>query len=746
VTTLARPTSDPVSVQPTDAASSAARSSASSAAPLAPAPLAPVARILVVDDDLTARSVVAHLLTRDGHEVIQAADGESALRAFAESPPDLVLLDVVMPGIDGFETCARLRTLDPLEDVPIVMLTGADDYEAIDQAFRARATDFMSKPLNPRLLLQRVRYALRAGHLNREVRQSRARQATALRIARLAFWEWHLDDDSVRWSDPRLPLEGVDVAVPTHVAAFLTLVHEADRERIMRVIQAVRDNGEAVSTEMRLVADGQERLVRVVGGLGTQGRDRRIVSGAMQDITAQRHSEELATYLALHDDLTGLGNRRHFMGRLRELLGDARSSEQVLLVAWLDVTRFQRHNDALGERQGDRLLRQLGRRLQRHEAPNVAVARVGGDEFAVGLVASSMGGARFQLDAILQVLEQPYELETQVAELSLSCGVACFPEAATDEGVLTALAEDAQRRARAEGLRVGVPNPVAATPRTASDELAIERALRAGLRDQTFELAVQPQYDLVQRRVVGVECLLRWRDPAGRRVAPYEFVPILEETGLIVDVGLWVLEEACRWQRTWAAAGRDLRVAVNVSSRQMLDPVIVDRFAGVLGASGVPRGRLELELTESLAMQRPEFTVAVLQAMREQGALVAIDDFGTGHSSLSYLLQFPIDTIKLDRAFTIGLTDSRTTQAIVRASAVMAQSLGLGIIAEGVETQRQADFLDALGVTEIQGFLIARPMPPEALLPFLAAFRAPGLDDLSPADGPVPERAHAHPA
>ncbi|MCU0617397.1 MAG: EAL domain-containing protein, partial [Gemmatimonadaceae bacterium] len=608
-------------------------------APPASGPSSPPARILVVDDDLTARTVVTHLLGRDGHDVVQAADGKAAVRAFAEAPPDLVLLDVVMPGIDGFETCAQLRALDPLEDVPIVMLTGADDYEAIDHAFRVRATDFMSKPLNPRLLLQRVRYALRAGRLNREVRQSRARQATALRIARLAFWEWHLVDDTVTWSDPRLPLEGLDVPVPTSVRAFLPLVHDADRDRIGRLIQAVRENGDPLSTEMRLVWDGQERLVRVVGGLGAQGRDRHIVSGAMQDITAQRHSEELATYLALHDDLTGLGNRRHFMGRLRELLADARAAEQVLLVAWLDVTRFQRHNDALGERQGDRLLRQLGRRLQRAEAPAVAVARVGGDEFAVGLLAPSMGTARFQLDAILQSLELPYEIESQIAELSLSCGVACYPDAASDEGVLTALAEDAQRRARAEGLRVGVPSPIATTSRAASDALAIERALRAGLRDRTFELAVQPQYDLGQRRVVGVECLLRWTDPSGRHVPPYEFVPVLEETGLIVDVGVWVLEEACRWQRAWAAAGHDLRVAVNVSSRQMLDPVIVDRFAGVLAASGVPRGRLELELTESLAMQRPEFTVAVLQAMREQGALVAIDDFGTGHSSLSYLLQ-----------------------------------------------------------------------------------------------------------
>jgi diguanylate cyclase (GGDEF)-like protein len=687
-------------------------------------------RILIVDDDPTTRVLLGDILGRDGYDVAVATTGEEALVQFAERTPHLVLLDVMMPGIDGFETCERMRRLDPLEDVPIIMLTGADDFAAIDRAFKARATDFLTKPFKWKLLLQRVRYALRSGGLYREVRQSRVRQAAALRIARLAFWEWHLDDNSVTWSDPILPLEGAPTVAPPDTQRFMQLVHPDDIERLGRAMANTAETGDPIELELRLRVEEGERLVRVLGEPGEVGRDRRTVSGALQDITAQRKSEELASYLALHDDLTGLGNRRHFLAGLRELLITAGSEQKIVLVAWIDITRFQRHNDALGTPRGDLLLRRVGRRMQGFVASPHLVARVGGDEFGVALISSDPALARLLLDALLRHVQEPYPLDGDEAVLTLTAGVACSNVDAADAEGLVTLAEDAQRAARAQGLSLGMARRAPEAGRTASDALNLERALRTALQDEQFRLAVQPQMDLRTGQVVGVECLLRWQPANGAEVPPSEFVPMLEESGLIVEVGEWALGEACRLQRGWARDGWDLRVAVNLSPRQFADPMLLERFTAILDAHAVPRGRMELELTESLAMQRPEHTVQVLTTLREHGVLVAVDDFGVGHSSLSYLLRFPIDTIKLDRAFISGITTSRSTLAIVRAAVVMAQSLGITTIAEGVETLRQVDFLDALGVNELQGYLVGHAMPPAQLGAFLQSFRRPGFDTL----------------
>jgi DNA-binding response OmpR family regulator len=252
------------------------------------------ARVLVVDDDPTTRTLLQQVLRSDGYDVEVATSGEEALLYFQSAMPDLVLLDVMMPGIDGFATCERMRQLDPHLDIPIVMLTGADDYAAIDRAFAARATDFISKPFQWRLLLQRVRYALRTGRLNRELRLSRSREATARRLARLIFFHWHLDDDQLTWSDRQLPLAGATVAAPTHFHDLVELVIPAERRRVDAAIRRARVYGEPLDVELLLDIAGHAFLLRLVGQVGSLGTDQRVVSGALQDITDQRRTEELA--------------------------------------------------------------------------------------------------------------------------------------------------------------------------------------------------------------------------------------------------------------------------------------------------------------------------------------------------------------------------------------------------------------------------------------------------------------------
>lgn len=251
-----------------------------------------------MDDDPTTLTLLQQVLRGDGYDVEAATSGEEALLYFQSSTPDLVLLDVLMPGIDGFATCERMRQLDPHHDVPIVMLTGADDYESIDRAFAARATDFINKPFQWRLLLQRVRYALRTGRLNRELRLNRARQATARRLARLIFFQWDLDSDTLSWSDGRLPLNGVSVSTPTAFHELVDLVLPAERQRIDAAIRRARVYQEALDVELRLEVAHQEFLLRLVGQTGSIGSDQRVLSGALQDITDQRRTEQLAATVA----------------------------------------------------------------------------------------------------------------------------------------------------------------------------------------------------------------------------------------------------------------------------------------------------------------------------------------------------------------------------------------------------------------------------------------------------------------
>lgn len=252
------------------------------------------ARILIADDDPTTATLLEQVLSSDGYRVEVAASGEDALVRFQLSAPDLVLLDVLMPGLDGIETCARMRQLDPHHDVPIVMLTGTGDYESVDRAFAAQATDFITKPFQWRLLLQRLRYALRAGRLNRELRLNRARETTARRLARLNFFHWNLDTGLASWSDDQLPLSGATISAPLEFHRLGEIVVPDDRQRVEDAIRRTRLYGEALDTEWRMLADGREHLLRLVAKAGAVGADKRIVSGAIQDVTEQRHTERLA--------------------------------------------------------------------------------------------------------------------------------------------------------------------------------------------------------------------------------------------------------------------------------------------------------------------------------------------------------------------------------------------------------------------------------------------------------------------
>lgn len=676
----------------------------------------PKTKLLLVDDDVPTRMLLRGVLGKQGYTITEAGNGLEAIRQFQADRPDLILMDVMMPELDGYEACARIRHIDGDESLPIVMLTGADDIEAIESSFNAGATDFITKPINWPLLIQRVKYALRTGALNREVRQNRLREASVRQMAGLGFWEWDLAGDRLTWTQELQALTGLNPVDVTSLPELLHRVHADDRGRVRSAFDMAREPGARLQVELRLLSAGNERLVRMTGERGAQAEDGQRMYGAFQDITDSRKAEALVDYLAFHDELTGLGNRRLFIRQVRTALDKLRSGrDQVLMVGWLDLTRFNRHNDQLGEAGADRLLAMVANRLRSLATGGAEVARVGGDEFAVMWTADNVADATKRFELLLESLEYPFRVDDQETFLSWCAGVSHFPEHGSDAEQLLNLAHESQRLARTQGRQYLAANTDPAANVSLLAALDLERSLRKALDHNEFFLVYQPQLDLRSGRILGVESLLRWQHPMRGPVSPVQFIPVLEEMGLITAVGQWVLKQACWQAAQWSNQGLALRMGINLSPRQFLDPNLFDSVQGAVQAAGAHPELIELEITESLAMQDLDHSIRLLERFRAEGYKIAIDDFGIGHSSLEYLLRFPLDVIKIDRAFITNITATRADRAIVRAVTSIGQTLGLQVIAEGVETQRQSDFVEALGVSEIQGYLIGKPMPPDEL-------------------------------
>lgn len=685
-------------------------------------------KLLVVDDDAPTRRLLRSVLGKQGYEMVEAANGVEAVAQVQAQRPDLILMDVMMPELDGYGACAQIRLLDADDCLPIIMLTGAEDMDAIESAFNAGATDFITKPINWALLTQRVRYALRTAALNKELRRNRFREASIRKIARLGYWDWNLQNSSVRWSDQINSLTEAGTQGRDFFDSFISKLHPGDQARVRQAFLSARDEGRRVDLEMRISIEQDERVFRLVGERGSQAEDIDRVFGVYQDVTESRKTQALVDFLALHDELTGLSNRRLFIQQASQALEKARAvTDAHLLLGWLDLTRFQRYNETLGEAGANRLLVQVAQRLRTKMLGNSGseVARVGGDEFAIMLQADSAAEAIERFTQLLDGLSYDFKFDEQELFLSFSAGIALYPDHGAEAEQLLAKAQDAQRLARSQGrVYLSAVNDIDQFHRQ-QEALELEHALRKALDNQEFFLEYQPQLEFASNKIVGCEALLRWRHPKRGVVSPVQFIPMLEEFGLINEVGAWVLQESFRQAAQWVGAGLPLRMSANLSPRQFLDPNLFDTVAAAVQQAGVPPQLIELEITESLAMQDVRHTIQLLDRFRREGFKIAVDDFGIGHSSLEYLLRFPIDVIKIDRAFINNITGTRADRAIVRGVTVMAQTLNLSVIAEGVETQRQSDFIEALGVNEIQGYLIGKPMSPEALEQFVRNFKRP---------------------
>ena len=684
-------------------------------------------RVLIIDDDPLVREMAAHTLRHAGFDVEEAEEGGQGLALIENAAFDLLLLDVMMPGLDGYEVCRRVRLSRHGRRMPILMLTGLNDSESIELAYEAGATDFIGKPINWTLLSHRVRYSLRAGAAIETMIRGRERLERAHHIANMGSWELSADGQRFTCSPE---LARVLAAPARKVGAakaedFIALIGEGDREAILALRRAACTAGKSYQRSFRIRRfDGAVRTVfeQAAAVLDHTGRPV-AVEGITQDITDRVEAEEQIKRLAHYDALTGLPNRQFF----GELVGPALDRSSRLgtgcAMLYVDMDRFKSVNDAIGYAQGDTVLRLMSTRLKgcirtsdiatEIRVPNESmVSRVGGNAFTLLLVdIADEQQAAMVAERMLTAIAAPLTMNDQELVLTASIGIALFPRDARDAEGLTRCAEQAAYAAKSAG-RARHRFFDEAMNAKASDRLARENDLRRAITEGQLRLFYQPKFDASTGAITGAEALVRWQHPERGMVSPGEFIPLAEETGLILPLTDWVLETACTDLRRRTDAGLcEVPVSVNLSSPSFADDGLRGQLEALLARHRLSPASLILEVTESLLMSDVDRAVLRLSTLREMGFKVSLDDFGTGYSSLGYLKRFPIDELKIDRSFVTDAWRGGRDGAIAVSVIALGRAFGLHVVAEGVETAGQSNFLLAHGCNQQQGFLFAKPMP-----------------------------------
>jgi diguanylate cyclase (GGDEF)-like protein len=593
--------------------------------------------LLIVDDVADNRSILTRRFERRGFDVTEAESGLAAIGLIENGSFDLVLLDIMMPGIDGIETLRRIRNQKSGSTLPVIMVTAKAESGSVVEALELGANDYVTKPVDFAIALARV---------NTQLGRMRAEQ------------------------------------------------------KVVKANQELRKANEDLENR---VEERTKRLIEVNQRLKKEIADREELQAKSQ-------------YLAYHDALTGLGNRLLFKEQLDEALRELSPASHPIAVLFLDLDGFKAINDTLGHSVGDLLLKSIAAKLRDLLPSTDRMARLGGDEFAILQVSGAQPESSNSLAAtIVEVVGHPHSIDGHDVTVGASIGIAVAGPGEMDSESILKSADLAMYSAKADGrgtYRMFDPQMDAAVQARRS----LERDMRTALAQGEFTLAYQPLVNLQTKKVTAFEALMRWGHAERGIVTPSEFIPVAEEMGLIVQLGEWALRQACIEAAEWP---KDIRVSVNLSPLQFAKGNLVSTVLSALASSGLPPSRLELEITESVLLEKSERNIAILNQLRELGVRISMDDFGTGYSSIGYLRSFPFDKIKIDQSFVRDLLIDRGSLAIVRAIAGLGISFGITTTAEGVETEEQMRRLDLEGCVEVQGYLYSKPVPADEIASLL---------------------------
>ncbi len=673
--------------------------------------------VLVADDDDAHAMLTCAALEQSGFITTSVADGNAAFTRATVMQPDAILLDVDMPGMSGFEVCERLRAFNEYgQRVPIVIVTGNEDTASIEHAYDAGATDFIAKPVNWTLLGHRMRYVLRGARDHQALALSEARNRMLIEAFpdRIFIVNGHgmIDyciGNQALHDDSGLVGQSITTLVPhassdprEHVAAVL----EDGRTRIFEY----RNNISGKPTEhleIRYVAREDGHVMAIA-----------------RDISERKRAETRIHRLAYFDALTELPNRHHIQDMLRNDIARCRANNVRTAVLNIDLDQFKRINDYLGLATGDEALKAVAARLsttlkdevatasRNGQAINLEPGRLGADEFVV--VARGIeteGDARRLASRIAAAFNTPVRFDGHEMVLTMCIGISFCPDDGDTPSTLLKNAGAAMKQAKLTGANTINAYSSAINAR-GRERLHLENELRQALHDGALELYFQPKFNMLDRRLCGAEALLRWLHPVRGFVSPADFIPIAEQTGLISDIDRWVARTTVRQLINWQGSGmHPVPVSINVSAREFCGPDLTRFLARQLSGVRLDAQLLAIEITEGVLMRNATLARETLLALRSLGCALAIDDFGTGFSSLAYLKQFPIDELKIDRSFVMNLESDAENRAICRAVISLAHSLGLKVVAEGVETAAQFDYLAGQKCDVVQGFLLGKPMP-----------------------------------
>lgn len=701
-------------------------------------------RVLIVDDEPRIRQAYGSLLARAGREILTCDTGAEAIASLARRNVDVLILDLNLPDMHGTEIMAWME-LHHL-GTTVIVFSADEAIESAILALRRGACEFIRKHANPDDLIRTVDKALSRRKLEREHALMTARLEQSERLHR--FLVEHSPDIIYT-----LDANGQFVFINNRIETLLgykradligkhysAIVHPADLEQA-RYAFAERRVGDRATNNHEIRLRCRNLGVRnftsrtIVAILSSQGiyRDndeensQRFIgtAGVLRDITERKRAEETISFQAFHDLLTGLPNRVLFRDRLDLAINQAKRRGERVGLMYIDLDRFKLVNDTYGHLEGDELLKGFARRVRDCLRAGDTMSRQGGDEFTVLLPdIADVEAITVIAQKITAALKPPFTIGGRDFRSTASLGIAVYPDDGDTPDLLLRNADIAMYQIKARG-KNGYLRYTPEMSRDHVDRVDLDNELRVALEKEQFVLHYQPQVDIVERRVTGVEALIRWEHPDRGLLGPNTFIPLAEEGGLIFAISDWVLHESCRQLASWAQDGiDDIRLAINISPLEFKRSDIVERILKPIQAHRLPPCNIEIEITENLLMDDAECVIAKVHELRKHGIHISIDDFGTRYSSLNYLRRFPINTVKIDQSFVRDLDSTGRASPVISAIVGIARGFGLNVLAEGVETEYQLNALKAHGCEVMQGFHFSPPLPAADLVRYVQTQQA----------------------